>query len=223
MRWGKIRETAIGWYEERLPFIHVWVPKWFKQKHSHSYNNLKTNSKRLTSPFDLLLTVREILRLSREDNASLAVDKFPGCPKFCSLFSEVSEDRTCEEVGITANWCTCNKYRTILTKGKESKAIVLHVVLEVNAKLKKAGKVTVSCAELTLEHVIDLKQKVSTDLQEYFFVMIDTVPGGARFEATVLRSKRSFQLQGDVSRINRYGNQTECVNDAQLKLYCYCI
>jgi hypothetical protein len=223
MRWGKIRETAIGWYEERLPFIHVWVPEWFKQKHPDIYNNLKTNSKRLTSPFDLHLTLREILRLSREDNASLAVNKCPGCPKCCSLFSEVSQDRTCEEAGITANWCTCKNYRTISTKGKESKAIALHVVSEINATLKKAGNVTASCAELTLEHVIDFKKQVSTDLQEYFIVMIETVPGEARFEATVLRSKSTFQLQGDVSRINRYGNQAECVDDAELKPYCYCI
>jgi hypothetical protein len=223
MRWGNIRNTAIGWYEERLPFIHIWVPEWFKQKHPNIYNNLKTNSKRLTSPFDLHLTLREILRLSKEDSASPAVDKSPGCPKCCSLFSEVSKDRTCEEAGITVRWCTCNNYRNISTKGKDSKAIALFVLSEINAKLKKAGNVTASCAELTLEHVIDLKQKVSTHLQEYFIVMFDTVPGGARFEATVLRSERTFKLQGDISRINMYGNQTECVDDAVLKLYCYCI
>jgi arylsulfatase A-like enzyme len=31
MRWGNIRKTAIGWYEERIPFIQVWVPEWFKK------------------------------------------------------------------------------------------------------------------------------------------------------------------------------------------------
>jgi hypothetical protein len=82
-----------------------------------------------------------------------------------------------------------------LTKGKDSKAIALHVLSEINAKLKKAGNVTASCAELTLEHVIDLKQMMSTDLQEYFIVMIDTVPGGARFEATVLRSKKNLSVE----------------------------
>lgn len=94
MRWGKIRQTTIGWYEERLPFIHVWVPDWFKQNHPVIYNNMKTNSKRLTSPFDLHLTLREILRLSRQDNTSLTVDECPGCPKCCSLFSEVSKDQS---------------------------------------------------------------------------------------------------------------------------------
>jgi hypothetical protein len=222
MWWGSIRKTAIGWYEERLPFIHIWVPEWFKQKHPDIYNNLKTNSKRLTSPFDLHLTLREILRLSTQDKASLGVDKCPGCPKCRSLFSEVPEDRSCEEAGIAANWCTCNYYRTISTNGKEPKAIALHALSEINAKLK-AGNVSRFCAELTLEHVIDLKKMVSTDLQEYFIVMFDTIPGGATFEATVLRSNRTFQLNGDISRLEMYGNQAECVYDAELKLYCYCI
>jgi len=223
MRFGDIRKTAIGWYEERLPFIYVWVPEWFKQKHPDIYNNLKTNSKRLTSPFDLHLTLREILRLSRQDKASLAVDKCPGCPKCRSLFSEVSEDRACEEAGIADNWCTCYHYRTISTNGKEPKAIALYALSKINEKLKKAGKVAASCAELTLENVIDLKQKVSKDLQEDFIVMFDTIPGGGTFEATVHRSKGNFQLKGDVSRINMYGNNAECVDDAELRLYCYCI
>jgi hypothetical protein len=222
MRWGNIRKTAIGWYEERLPFIHVWVPEWFKQKHPDIYNNLETNSKRLTSPFDLHLTLIEILRLSRQDYASLTVDECPRCPKCRSPFSEVSEDTGCEEAGITANWCTRDKYRTISTNGRASKAIALHVLSELNTRLKKASKISASCAEMTLEHVTDLKDNVFTDSQEYFVVMFDTLPGGARFETTVLRSKRTFQLKGEVSRINTYDNQTGCVDDAGLKQYCYC-
>ena len=58
MRFGDIRKTSIGWYEERLPFIYVWVPEWFRTKHPDVYNALKTNRKRLTSPFDLHLTLR---------------------------------------------------------------------------------------------------------------------------------------------------------------------
>jgi hypothetical protein len=109
------------------------------------------------------------------------------------------------------------------TNGTEPKAIALHALSAINEKLKKAGNVSASCAELTLQGVVDLKQKVSTDLQENFIVRFGTNPGGAMFEATVLRSNRTFQLEGDISRINTYGNQTECVDDAMLKLYCYCI
>jgi len=90
------------------------------------------------------------------------------------VFSEVSEDRVCEEAGVTADWCTCYSYRNISTNGEESKAIALHALSEINEKLKKAGKVSSFRAQMTLEHVIDLEQKVSTDLQEHFIVMFDT-------------------------------------------------
>jgi hypothetical protein len=223
MRWGKIRNSAIGWYEERLPFIYVWVPEWFRQKHPDTYNALKTNRDRLTSPFDMHLTLREIVRLSRNDSTSGIVDESPACPKCVSLSSEVSDDRACEDAGITADWCTCNEYRSVSIKGKEPEAIALHALSEINAKLKKAGKVAMSCAELTLKQVIELKQQVLRDAHEYFVVIFETLPGGARFEATVLRSKRTYQLKGDISRINTYGNQSGCVDDSVLKLYCYCI
>jgi hypothetical protein len=98
----------------------------------------------------------------------------------------------------------------------------LHVVSELNTRLKKAGNISASCAELRVEHVIDLKHNFFTDLQGYFIVMFDKLPGGARFEATVFRSKGTFTLKGDVSRINTYDNQTDCVDDAGLKQYCNC-
>jgi hypothetical protein len=105
---------------------------------------------------------------------------------------------------------------------KASQAIAFHVLSEINSKLKKAANVSASCAELTLDHVISVKRKVPMVSHDDFIVTFDTFPGGAVFEATVRRSGGAFQLKGDVSRINSYGNQSGCVDDADLKLYCYC-
>lgn len=222
MRWGDIRRTSIGWFEERLPFIYIWVPEWFKQKHPDFYKNLKTNRNRLTSPFDLHLTLREILEGSRQGNTTWIPYGCPGCPKCVSLFSEVPAERDCEDAGITANWCTCNKYRPMPIEDEASQAIAFHILSEINSKLKKAANVSASCAELTLDHVISVKRKVPMVSHDDFIVTFDTFPGGAVFEATVRRSDGAFQLKGDISRINSYGNQSDCVDDAELKLYCYC-
>lgn len=222
MRWGDIRRTSIGWFEERLPFIYIWVPEWFKQKHPEFYINLKTNRNRLTSPFDLHLTLRAILARSRQDDITWIPDGCPGCPKCVSLFSEVPAERDCEDAGITANWCTCNKYRRMPIEDATSQAIALQVLSGINSKLKKAGNVSASCAELTLDHVISVQQEVTMVSHDDFIVTFDTLPGGAVFEATVRRSNGAFHLKGDVSRITSYGNQSACVDDAELKLYCYC-
>lgn len=61
MRWGNIRETFVGWYEERLPFIYIWLPDWFRNENPDAYQALKLNENRLTSPFDLYETFRDIL------------------------------------------------------------------------------------------------------------------------------------------------------------------
>lgn len=222
MRWGDIRSTAIGWFEERLPFIYIWVPEWFKQTHSDLYTNLQRNINRLTSPFDLYMTLKEILERSRQDNITCIPDECPGCPKCVSLFSEVSTDRACEDAGVPANWCTCNKYRSMPTKDKTSEVVALYVLSEINAKVKKLANSSSACAELTLRHVIKMKRKVPVTSHDDFVVVFDTLPGGAVFEATVGRSDGVFQLRGDVSRINSYGDQSSCVDDSELKLYCYC-
>jgi hypothetical protein len=222
MRWGDIRSTSIGWFEERLPFIFIWVPEWFQQKYPDFYKNLKTNRNRLTSPFDLHLTLREILEISRQDNITRLPYECPGCPKCVSLFSEVSADRVCEDAGITANWCTCNKYRSVSSNGKISEAVAMYVLSVINAKVRKAGNSSAQCAELTFDHTIKMKRKVVVGSHDDFIVAFNTLPGGAVFEASVRRLNSTFQLQGDVSRISTYGNHSDCVDDADLKLYCYC-
>lgn len=222
MRWGDIRSTSIGWFEERLPFIYIWVPEWFKQKHPDYYKNLKTNRNRLTSPFDLHLTLREILEMSRQNDKRRVAYECPGCPKCVSLFSEVSADRACEDAGITANWCTCNKYRSVSNKDEVSEAVAMYALSEINAKLQKAGNSSAQCAELTFGQIIKIKRKTTKDFHDDFIVSFNALPGGAVFEATVRRLNSTFQLQGEVSRISMYGNQSDCVDDADLKLYCYC-
>ena len=222
MRWGDIRRTYIGWFEERLPFMYIWVPEWFAQKHPEFYINLKTNQNRLTSPFDLHLTLREILARSRQDDITWIPEGCPGCPKCVSLFSEVPAERDCEDAGITANWCTCNKHKRMPIEDKTSQAIALQVLSGINSKLKMAVNVSASCAELTLDHVISVHRKVPMVSHDDFIVTFDTIPGGAVFEATMRRSNGAFHLKGDVSRISSYGSQSTCVDDAELKLYCYC-
>jgi hypothetical protein len=222
MRWGDIRSTSIGWFEERLPFIYIWVPEWFKEKYSHFYDNLKTNRNRLTSPFDLHLTLRDILEISRHDNTTRLPYECAGCPKCVSLFSEVPADRSCEDAGITPNWCTCDKYRSVSDKDKSAVAVAMYVLSEINAKLKKAGKGAALCAELTFDRILKMKRRVPVNSHDDFVVAFNTLPGGAVFEATVRRVKSALQLQGDVSRISTYGNSSDCVDDADLKLYCYC-
>lgn len=62
-----------------------------------------------------------------------------------------------------------------------------------------------------------------------FVIIFVTSPGDAIYEATVKRihfTKESknvtFSLLGPISRLNTYENQSNCVNDSTIQLYCYC-
>ncbi|XP_049823264.1 uncharacterized protein LOC109595943 isoform X2 [Aethina tumida] len=64
MRFGSIRNTHTGWMEERLPYIYFSFPPTFKEKFPVEYNNFLSNEYKLTSPFDLYMTLQHLLVLS---------------------------------------------------------------------------------------------------------------------------------------------------------------
>lgn len=58
-------------------------------------------------------------------------------------------------------------------------------------------------------------------------VLFHTIPGRGFFEGTIDyaqygKADDKYTLIGDPSRLDRYGNQSHCVQDSFLKLYCYC-
>ena len=55
IRFGEIRKTMSGKYEERLPFMHIYVPKEWRNQ------NLTINQNRLTTPFDIHATLKHVL------------------------------------------------------------------------------------------------------------------------------------------------------------------
>jgi glucan phosphoethanolaminetransferase (alkaline phosphatase superfamily) len=59
LRFGSIRETLIGKVEERLPFMHLYIPEKWRNKYN---NNLAINQNRLTTPFDIHATLMHIVR-----------------------------------------------------------------------------------------------------------------------------------------------------------------
>ncbi|PNF28704.1 hypothetical protein B7P43_G07863 [Cryptotermes secundus] len=238
MRFGKIRETVIGWLEERLPFFYIWIPLWFRQKYPEVAKNIVINRDRLTSPYDVHVTLKDILGRNQDsdtgensENAknAISMNGSAGCPKCMSLFEKVSYNRTCDDAGITPHWCTCNHYQTLSTTGDTVLAAANFVLSEIQARLRKA--VTridkfKKCADLRLNRLVNVRGRTHDSEHKDYVVLIETVPGSALFEATVRESTKNndrFQILGTVSRINAYWSQSSCINDLILKMYCYCI
>lgn len=57
-----------------------------------------------------------------------------------------------------------------------------------------------------------------------YSLTVEMIPGGAIFEGSVRyrADNDSMSLVDSVSRLNAYGNQSSCVDDFHMRLYCYC-
>ncbi|KYB29144.1 uncharacterized protein LOC664132 isoform X2 [Tribolium castaneum] len=224
-RFGDIRNTHTGWLEERLPFIYLHFPPTFKQQYSKEYLNFLINTKRLTTPFDLHMTLQDVLLLA---NQSYKVRPSQACPKCHSLFQEIQESRTCEDAAIDQHWCVCKGHAYINPLTPIVQKAADFMVGKINA-IVRSGDGGNLCAHYYLKKVTssglsDEYQNEANQSVSFLLIMIETRPP-AKFEATIeigaKGNKPDFRLLGDISRTNRYGDNSKCIKN-WLQKYCYC-
>ncbi|KAH9639880.1 hypothetical protein HF086_015731 [Spodoptera exigua] len=226
MRWGSIRLTKQGRLEERLPFVHIMLPPTFKQNYNLAYENLKLNSKRLTTPYDIYATLSDLINLEEinDENILKRTESFYAHKKSISLFLPIPSNRTCSMADIDDQWCTCHKNIKISTSSFDAQEVAEELVEHLNGYLEEHKE----CAKLALSEVLHVTEMmVGTPRKDEvgwreFMAVVRTTPGDGVFEGTLRKHKDKWSLAGAISRLNLYGNQSHCVHHYQLKLYCYC-
>ncbi|KAK2142660.1 hypothetical protein LSH36_926g00042 [Paralvinella palmiformis] len=112
-----------------------------------------------------------------------------------SLLNSIPSNRTCASAGIALHWCTCMQYEYLDVEEKKVKDIAEHVVSQLNDKLHP--------------------------------LTIETSPNNGLYEATIqaVVIEHSLSIVGDISRINRYGDQPHCILEKHpdLRKYCLCM
>lgn len=228
IRFGGLRNTYIGKMEERLPMMIIYLPPSFKSSYPQATRNIQLNARRLTTPFDIYYTLRDILSENFEESADR-----PHSERGFSLFTEVSTNRTCESAAIAPHWCTCQSQVELFVNETIVNRIAMFAVDHINRiinntvcavlelkAINRAWRSVMNAAVLKHNHNLLDKEQSVTDYQ----VMLTSMPGDGQFEATVrhVESNDLLILTGDISRINLYGDQSYCVHDTKLKKYCYC-
>lgn len=225
IRWGEIRKTKQGRLEERLPFVYILIPPDFRVNYETAYNNIKANSKRLTTPFDLHETLMHLVNVSTltDEEISRKVKKSYAKNRSISLFLPIPSNRTCKTAGIEEHWCTCHKGKKLKPNHKDVTEASNHLMRHLNFLIRARPQ----CARLKTTEIIDATEmevigtkNVEVNWREITLV-VRAAPSGAIFEAT-LRRYNNWEVSGSVSRLNLYGDQSRCVDDYRLKLYCYC-
>jgi hypothetical protein len=239
-RFQNLRETVQGKQEERNPFFSIRLPSWFERQHPRAFNNLRINSKRLTTPFDIHETFRDVLNF--RDVAYGDVSK-----RGISLFSQIPASRTCDHAAIEPHWCNCLTWKSIDTTSTNVKKAAQTFMDFANSLIERVRD---KCQLLALDNiakcvafspgekflkfrrsadrdgrVADMTSKTKSDFILYQLI-IHTKPGGGHFEVTVQHDlKRNDFTVGpsEVSRINRYGDAPECIIHQLPLLAPYCV
>ncbi|ELT99387.1 hypothetical protein CAPTEDRAFT_160399, partial [Capitella teleta] len=240
-RHGQVRGTTQGKLEERLPFMSISLPQQFKDQHSKLWSNLRNNQYKLTTPFDLHETFRDILDVTR---AQLPVRHND---RGISLFKEIPRNRTCESAGIDMHWCTCMRSSEVDITDPIVQNAALTVVKQLNEITKMERE---KCEELRLQDIRDARvvipneqilqyQKNLKDVPDlgkfsqlhnleevHYQVIVETAPNGAQYEATLLYNvaRGQHHISGSISRIDKPGMQAMCIGKSHPELlkYCYC-
>lgn len=160
-----------------------------------------------------------------------------------SLLTSIPQNRSCEEAGISAEWCLCSEYKR-LTLSDNSTVIGMlaqRLVNHLNNLLHQAGFQDL-CSRLSLNKVRTVMQEVLLpnsshvrDHRQNYRIQVSLWPSKAVVESTMVVHWSSsavssesvpvpsdIQVVGKVSRLNSYRNQSRCIRNALLEKYCFC-
>ena len=190
-RFGPVMQTELGGYESRLPFFYVALPPWYEKRYPQRMTNLRVNSRRLTTFFDVHATLRDLLVDAGASRADLPRFPNPGV----SLFQPVPQNRSCDAAGIAPHWCVCRSRQplplsiTILVRFANATVEHINKVLlrRVRPKCAVLRLDRVTSAFLTVSETGGTVKDTSYRLEAFdeISLRIVTVPGEAEFEATV--------------------------------------
>ena len=233
MREGGFRQTSQGKLEERLPFMSITLPPFFHRKYPEQVRNLKRNSKVMTTPYDIHVTLKHLMA------------SFPKPPDHhphgCSLFTDISVlNRDCKEVGINPFWCVCSHYTPVMNAYQDPtiQKIARAMINTINKIVRTTSQTALDkCHELSL-NIISRASKMmkrfsntrrtsgAGDVFHTYEIVFKTNPCGGIFEATAEYDTKTQQIKvnENISRINRYGDQPKCIQQQfpYLRKYCCC-
>ncbi|KHJ41914.1 hypothetical protein D918_07965 [Trichuris suis] len=240
-RYSYARRTRQGKLEERNPFLAVILPPWFKEKNPSAVMNLRINSKRLTTPFDLHATLTHIMASSPPRPVKLL-------QRGVSLLSEVPASRGCSDAGIPLHWCPCLTWKRLSNNTIMARFVAEQVVQAFN---KRLGPYKDLCAPLSLQSILEVEVNgVNDDYISFvssnesyppqpmfgkrvdiryhpYRLKIQTCPGNGIFEVTVVVDEVERRVHIDLnllSRVNSYGTSSACIRekDSFLLILCFC-
>ena len=223
-RYGKMRVPYESYYDERLPMLFIWVPYNFKKLHINAYNSFILNQNRLVTPYDIYLTLQEIMLISTASE-KYHKPKSDGCPNCMSMFNEIDPTRKCNDVDVSEKWCTCHEMRRLTESDEDMRRSIELCVTQLQDKMKNTP--TTHCMECI---VLKLKTILRTHAYRdessnstYFIIAFVMTPGDVAFEATVVKRNNEFSIVQPTYSITSYNTRGSCVVIPYHRQHCVCM
>jgi len=186
----------------------------------------------LTTWWDVYETLLHLLfdqgDLKNFEKSSYLIDKstnrmFQNKPNGQSLFLRLPK-RDCLGANIPEYLCGCKKSQYVNTTEKIIQNGALHLINYINNNLLNNFKSL--CMGLKLKRVIDAQ--IVIENSNVYSIIFETFPSNAVFDAqlNVEHLNKSllpkYQIVGKITRINTYGMSSRCINNYEMRNFCYC-
>nr|KAI8749643.1 CAunnamed protein product [Biomphalaria glabrata] len=241
-RFANVRRTYSGKLEERMPYVSLRFPPWFHEMYPDVINNVKTNTQRLTNPFDIHETLRDILNFSGAGQGSVK-------DRGISLFKSIPKERSCEDADVAPHWCACLSWQDVNATDEVASRALRTAVETINfftdsyradCALLAAGEVSMVSRQVVNEDLLRFKETTgdrglepilankSMTLERVIYQLtFFTEPGHGEFEVTLEYLPSTDVMTVDpkaISRINKYGDDPACIlqKNREIRQFCYC-
>ncbi|CEF69881.1 Protein of unknown function DUF229 family and Alkaline phosphatase-like, alpha/beta/alpha domain and Alkaline-phosphatase-like, core domain-containing protein [Strongyloides ratti] len=244
---GLYRNTELGNYEDRNPFLLIAPPKKLRTSSSEVYKNLMFNSDKHISQFDVYATLFDIATEgSRNNFTNMKNFDFNNIVKNdiikgLSLLRKITTSRNCLEMEITSQYCLCYNYhhnlnKKLLKKIKDKfinngniqfniNSVIRYIknkfIKHLNNKIKLTKSKNI-CAKIkeSKNGLFDMKYFVSKNNTLVFFIKQEVKPKGI-YEAYF--DEKGNLLNLAITRIDQYSKYIrKCNPSRKIENYCYC-
>ncbi|TDG45893.1 hypothetical protein AWZ03_007613 [Drosophila navojoa] len=227
MRSSSYSSTYQGMLEESQPLLIAIYPKWLEQAYPLAVSNLRRNHRSLVTSFDLHATLKDLtnLELLRDANIESQMMKLAALgrnmARGISLFLPIPETRSCPMAGIPTPYCLCHTSTLLAPDDERALMAAEFVVKQINRVVENEAH----CSQLMLS-AVKAAHVLSREWDDYGFdvqVRVETLPGKGLFEATTRFLGSSIDLNGPILRANKHGNESDCVHNKDIELFCFCV
>uniref|UniRef100_A0A0N5BUZ7 Sulfatase domain-containing protein n=1 Tax=Strongyloides papillosus TaxID=174720 RepID=A0A0N5BUZ7_STREA len=221
--------TDIGRYERKNPYFIITIPGELRSN-EQLVKNLKENSKKHISHFDIYATLLDILTNAPKDGFKM-LDKQKDFPiesdtiKGLSLLRPLPYfNRTCYDMSIPRQYCLCKPKFELLPFYMEKKRtkIKKSFIKALNNKLVE-GNLTEKCTKMKLDRSEKFLIKFARveNSKIVYKIYAVTFPGKAKFYA---KMGSNFEIiNNEIIRLDVHKEQAEpCAKYSNYIQYCYC-